>query len=295
VAPPELGDDPSMAEVVRAAVARSVARILSHEPGLRIGDDPEDIHQARVDTRRLRSDLRTFEAVVVEEWASPLRDELRWLGGLFGEVRDADVLLERLHRQSADLPSADHPGVRSLLRRLSKERAQARKRLLDAMTEPRYVQLLERLVRAANEPQLRPEAAAPACDELPKLVARPWKALDKAVAALPEDPPDADLHKVRIKAKRARYAAEAAAPVIGAPAVALGKALSALQDVLGEHQDAVVAEGWLREAAGRAGPDRALVAGELIGAQRAEAAACRAGWREVWEKADKKKLRAWLS
>ncbi len=116
------------------------------------------------------------------------------------------------------------------------------------MESPRYVALLERLIEAARQPQCRKAADAPAAEVVPGLVAGPWRKLRKAVDALPPNPPDADLHQIRILAKRTRYAAEAAAPLVGKKAKAFAVAVAELQEVLGDHQDAVVAEAWLRDA-----------------------------------------------
>ena len=102
-----LGRHPTAADVIRQAITRSVLRLLAHDPGVRLGDDPEDVHQARVATRRLRSDLRTFRDLLDADWAQGLRDRLKVVAGALGAVRDADVLLERLHRQLDDLPVAD--------------------------------------------------------------------------------------------------------------------------------------------------------------------------------------------
>ena len=305
VVPVPLKKAPRTADLVRHAVATAVARILRHDPGVRIGDDPEDVHQARVGTRRLRSDLRTFAPLLDEDWLASLREELRWLAGALGKVRDADVLIERLRRQAATLAEPDTGALAPILRRLAKEREEARAELLEAMHSPRYVSLLQRLVEAAGEPVFRKRAQQPAAKVVPELVARPWRKLRKAVKALPVDPPDADLHRIRILAKRARYAAEAAAPLVGKKASAFASALAGVQTVLGDHQDAVVAEAWLRAALdgveGLPGPDAsggsgtASVAGdELIALQRAEADACRRQWPKAWEKASDNKLRSWL-
>jgi CHAD domain-containing protein len=299
LAPPELAvpsfdGHPSAGDIVQAALASSVTRLLRHDPGVRIGDDPEDVHQARVATRRLRSDLRTFGPLLLDDWVAALRAELQWLGALLGAVRDPDVLLQRLRRQAADLPELDAAGLAPILRRLADEREEARARLLEGIRGPRYVTLLDRLVAGAQAPGLLPEAAAPARDALPGLVARPWKRLRKAVKALPPHPPDEELHAVRILAKRARYATEAAVPAFGKAAKPLAQALAGVQEVLGDFQDAVVAEAWLRSAAAGAEPPQAFAAGELVAVQRAEAAACRRTWRDAWQEADRKKLRAWL-
>ncbi len=293
VVPAALGKSPSGAELVRHAIAAAVERIMRHDPGVRIGDDPEDVHQARVGTRRLRSDLRTFAPLLDEEWLASLREELRWLGGALGAVRDGDVLIERLRRQAAQLPEPDTAALAPLFRRLAKERDEGRAALLDVMGSARYVSLLDRLVAAAADPPCGKAAQAPAADVVPGLAAGPWRKLAKAVKALPADPPDADLHQIRILAKRARYATEAAAPLVGKKASAFAVALAGLQTVLGDHYDAVVAEAWLRSATD--GLDGvSLAAGELIAMERAEAAEARRRWPQTWARASDKKLRSWL-
>jgi CHAD domain-containing protein len=294
VAPVILGKSPSAADLVRQAISAAVDRIMRHDPGVRIGDDPEDVHQARVGTRRLRSDLRTFGALLDEEWLASLRYELRWLAGALGDVRDDDVLIDRLRRQAATLPEPDTGALAPIFRRLAIERDRARAELLEAMESPRYVALLERLIEAARQPQCRKGAEAPAAEVVPGLVAKPWRKLRKAVDALPSDPPDADLHQIRILAKRARYAAEAAAPLVGKKAKAFASAVADLQEVLGDHQDAVVAEAWLREAVEGADAAVSLAAGELIALQMAEAAEGRKRWRKAWKKASAEKLRSWM-
>ena len=82
--------------------------------------------------------------------------------------------------------------------------------------------------------------------------------------------------------------------MIGKPAGDFADAVAAIQSVLGDHQDAVVGEAWLRGAAGAGRRDAALVAGMLIAAERASAAGTRNGWRQVWDAANRRKLRVWL-
>jgi len=294
VAPVSLGKNPSAAALVHRAIGSSVDRIMRHDPGVRIGDDPEDVHQARVGTRRLRSDLRTFGSLLEKDWMSPLRDELRWLAGALGAVRDADVLVDRLRRQAATLPEPDTGALAPIFRRLAMDRDRARAELLEAMEAPRYVALIERLVDAAVQPKCRKGVDAPAEEVVPGLVAGPWRKLRKAVEALPADPPDADLHQIRILAKRARYAAEAAAPLVGKKAAQFASAVADVQEVLGDHQDAVVAEAWLRSAVEGADAAVSLAAGELIAVQMAEAAEHRKQWPKAWKKASAEKLRSWM-
>jgi CHAD domain-containing protein len=129
---------------------------------------------------------------------------------------------------------------------------------------------------------------------LPGLVRKPWRHLRDAAKGLGEDPPDEALHQVRIQAKRLRYAAEAAEPVIGKVAKKLASAVADVQGVLGDMQDAVVAEAWLRQAGTSGSANQALVAGVLIARQRDQQAACRKAWIKPWRRASAKKLRAWL-
>ncbi|HEU5447774.1 MAG TPA: CYTH and CHAD domain-containing protein [Acidimicrobiia bacterium] len=291
--------DSTIGEIVQAAVGNALARIVAHDPGVRLGDDPEDVHQARVGTRRLRSDLRTFRPLLDRDWVAGIREEAGWYAALLGEVRDTEVLMERLEHQARSLPKEDAAAVTPIVKRLAREREAGRKRLLEGMDSPRYIALLDRLTEAAAQPQFAPDAKGgpgqPAADALPALVRRPWKRLSKAVADLPKVPADEQLHAVRILAKHTRYAAEAAAGVIGKRASTFAKQIAAVQTVLGDHQDACVMEGWLRQAAPKTRSTReAMLIGQLIGLQRAEAHVKRAAWPDVWARASDKELRRWL-
>jgi CHAD domain-containing protein len=289
-----LGSDPTAADVIRLAVTRSVRRLLAHDPGVRLGDDPEDVHQARVATRRLRSDLRTFRDLLDADWAQGLRDRLKVVATALGGVRDADVLLERLHRQVTDLPADDRGPGEAVLDRLRAERDDARKRLAVVMDAPDYAVLLDDLVEAARNPVLTPETSGPADRVLPPLVERPWRHLARAAKAVGPDSPDDELHQVRIRAKRCRYAAEVVGLAVGRPAQRFADAVADVQEVLGDHQDAVVTQDWLRRHVEGASPAQALVAGELVAASRADAVATRAAWPDAWAAARKGKLRTWM-
>jgi CHAD domain-containing protein len=298
-APIVLGARATVGEALQAALTAGLNRMVAHDPGVRLGDDPEDVHQARVGTRRLRSDLRTFRPLLDPEWVAGLREEAGWFAGLLGAVRDAEVLMERLEGQAATLAKEDAAGVALLVRRLADDREAARAHLLEAMNSPRYGELLDRLVAAAAAPPVAAgdaDLSQSAEEALPVLVGRPWRRLRKAVRALPETPVDAELHAVRILAKHTRYAAEAAAPVIGKRASAFAQAVAGVQTVLGDHQDACVTEDWLRNAVGSvAGPGEAMLVGQLIGLQRAEAHDRRAAWPKAWKRAADPKLRDWLN
>ncbi len=293
LAVPEVDADSTVGDVVRRAVSASVVRLLRHDAGVRLGEDPEAVHQARVATRRIRSDLRAFRDVVEPSWSIPLREELRWLGGELGAVRDAEVLRDRLRGREERLAPVDRRGAERLLAGLDARRDEAREHLLASMREPRYVALLDALVEAAARPAIPEElAAAPAATALRPTLEGPWKHLETAIGRVREDPSDEALHAARIRAKRVRYASEAVAPVFGKRARAFAESAVGLQDVLGEHQDAVVAAAWLREAAKRSAA-LAFVAGQLVAIEADAARASRAAWPGAWKSVSRKKIRFW--
>ncbi len=251
---PEVAPGPRAAprELLAHQLLRQVRRIEQRDPGVRLGEDPEDLHKFRVATRRSRALIRAARPLVGDHFAA-VSEELRWLGGLLGPVRDLDVLLARLRAEVARL-DADAPGGEAILQALEGERERDRAALLEGLDSARYRRLLDDFEGAleslpAFEGRLRPLAAA----ELQRLA--------KAAAALPEDAPDADLHALRIRAKRARYTGELAAAAGGKRLARYVEAVTEVQDVIGTNQDAVVAEERLR-ALGVGGA--AVAAGRLI-------------------------------
>jgi CHAD domain-containing protein len=290
---PDVDEGATVADAVRRAVATSVVRLVEHDAGVRLGEDAEDVHQARIATRRLRSDLRTLADALEPSWAPPLREELRWLGGMLGAVRDAEVLRDRLRSREARLAPRDRPTAERLVGILEDRRDDARRRLLASMSEARYADLLAALIEAARAPGILDElASAPAATALRPALAVLWKDLEGAIDRVVEEASDDSLHAARIRAKRVRYAAEAVAPVFGKGARRFARAANALQDVLGEHQDAVLAAAWLREAA-EATPAAAFVAGELAALEAEAARAARAAWPKAWKRLSRKRLRFW--
>lgn len=292
---PSLGGNASVEDMVRASLADATIRLVTADPYARLGEDLEGVHQARVATRRLRSDLRTYRDLLDPEWNRSLRDELKWLAGLLGTARDADVLRDRLAAAIGALPGEDRDRGAPLLDRIDTERAAAYSALRDGLISDRYLELLNRLVGASAEPALVVAAETGAREVFPDLVRGPWKHLHGDVAGLEDSPPDAALHAVRIRAKRARYAAEAASDVIGKPARRFARRAAQIQEVLGNHQDAVVAAGWLRDAAVVSDDvGAAYVAGVLAGQELQIARSLRDDWEDAWQRMNRKKVTGWL-
>jgi CHAD domain-containing protein len=293
--PATLGAAATAGDVIRRALSTSVIRLLRHDPGVRLGIDAEDVHQARVATRRLRSDLRTFQPLLDRDWTDSLRDELRWVGGELGKVRDAEVLRDRLRAAAGTLPDLDRRSASAVVAPLVAQVRSARRHLLVAMETDRYVEVIDHLVAAARAPALTAAAASPAHEVLPSLVRRPWRSLRSGALAARGGAPDEQLHDLRIRAKRCRYAAEAAAAATGKRAASFAKEVAALQEVLGELHDAVVAEQWLRarSEAPRIHETALFATGELVALQRDAAERAREGWPDVWKRVQDRWAHAW--
>jgi CHAD domain-containing protein len=308
VPPADLGTDPTAGDVVTAAVRGGAARVFAHDPLVRLGSATDDgdtaVHQMRVGCRRLRSDLRTFRPLLAGDWADRLRAELSWIAGVLGGPRDAEVMRDRLRRTAAADPLCplDADAVARIDAALAVRHDRAVAEAGEAMRSARYRALLDGLVAAANAPALTEDAARPAAELLPRLVARPWRRLaygGKGVdgaADLDRGAPDARWHAVRINGKKARYAVDAAAPVIGRPAVKLAAALATVQKVLGEHQDAALAAStWAAIAEEHPGDVAlAVTAGRLYERERAAVHAARDRFPEAWKRAAKPSRTAWL-
>ena len=272
--------DASPGEALGLAFAEQYRQILLYDPGTRQGSDPEDLHQLRVATRRTRAFLRAARPLLETDWAESLRAELGWLGGALGPARDLDVMLERMREEVAEL-GPDAGGAKGLIRLLEGERAAAYAAVVEALQSERYSALLDRLEQAATPPLAEDGAS------LAKIWKRQVKRMRKTFRALGEDAGDDALHAARIDVKRSRYAAELAAHELGKPADAFISAAKRLQDALGEHQDAVVAQErilrWLASD-----PEAAFVAGRLVERQYRRKADARAAWPAAWRRLDRR-------
>jgi CHAD domain-containing protein len=253
--------------LVRDGLADAQRRYLRHDPAAVVGDDPEDVHQARVGLRRLRATLRTMAPLLDADWADGLDEDARWLAHAWGDVRDADVMRDAVRTAADDFPEGEHVALEALGGRLDAARADARERLLEARREPRFEALMRRLAEAGEAPQLRPEAERAGRGDLAALARRPLTRLRKAVRRMGRTPTDADLHRVRRRARDLRYAGELLGPALGGRGARLATRAKRVQSMLGDHHDAVVLRGWLRDAAEDA-PWRQAYAAGVLGARQ---------------------------
>ncbi len=263
--PTHIDSSMSLGEVAFAVLRRQFAEMRDHEPGTRLGEDPEELHDMRVPTRRMRAAMKVFEEALPER-ASWLREELRWVAHALGDVRDLDVQIERLLAWKEEAGEETSGFLDKILTITHKQRAEARKNMLEVLDSGRYERLessFAEMLRCGPAAELEPaqkngheRASEPVAAAAPALVTGRYRKWRKAAKRLDEDSPPEAFHDVRKKGKRLRYTLEFVAEVYGEPVQKLVEPLKALQDDLGDHQDAVVASQYLRELGTRTGETR---------------------------------------
>jgi CHAD domain-containing protein len=251
---------PSAGDVVVGYLRDQVTTLIAEDPRVRLETD-DAVHQMRVATRRLRAVLAGFGEMFVPGAAAPLRDELKWLGERLGAARDAEVMMADLATALAAQPTELVLGP--VQRRVDLEfrpmYREAYTQVIDALNSDRYLRLVAALEAFVTAPPLSARARKPARAQLRRCVKHACRRVKKAHSALNGDQAhlDQQLHEVRIAAKKARYAAEVSRPVVGKKAKALAVEMEAIQEILGDHQDAVVRRHGLRDLG-----IRAFLAGE---------------------------------
>ena len=242
----------SAGAVVMAYLRQQAARLQALDPLVR-GDEPDSVHQMRVTARRLRSTLQSFGQVIPRSRTTELIAGLKWLGGVLGAARDAEVLASRLDRNLRQTPPelVLGPVLARVQGHFAPVRAAAREAALAALDSERYFALLDALDELLDSPPLTAAAARPAGHTLPTearhAYRRTARRMRRAQRARPGQDTDVAYHEARKAAKRARYAGEAVSPALGKPARRFTKQMKQVQTVLGDRQDAVVARGVDRE------------------------------------------------
>jgi CHAD domain-containing protein len=255
-AAPILPDDP-MAEAGRKVIYVHFTRMLANEAGTRLGEDPEALHDRRVATRRMRAAFALFEPYFEPKVMAPFAKGLRRTGRTLGAVRDLDVLLDKAVAYQAALPPEGAGALEPLLVHWQTRREVARRQMLEYLDGSSY----RRFADDFEVFLLSPGAGAilPSADEIkpfqvrhlvPRLVMGRYEAVRAYEVVMP-GAPLTTYHMLRIDCKRLRYALEFFRDVLGPEAPALIKQVTAMQDLLGELQDAHVAEALLDEFLGR--------------------------------------------
>ena len=289
------------ADVVLAYAGAQVAAIMALDPLVR-RDAPDAVHQMRVATRRLRSTLKSFARVLRADDCGHLRDELKWLGGVLGAARDAEVLAGHVQANLDRLPPELIIGpVRARVRvHFAPVEAEARAAVLEALDGDRYLALLDSLDTLLSDPPLTPEAGRPAAEVLSAAVRHTRRRLRRRMRRARHTPAgpgrNAALHEARKAAKHARYAAEAAAPAFGKQARRFAKRVKKVQSVLGDHHDGVVARATIRDLGVQAhlAGENAFTFGILYEQDACRAEDLEAQARRAARRAAKRKYSAWL-
>ncbi|MHB1919809.1 MAG: CYTH and CHAD domain-containing protein, partial [Acidimicrobiales bacterium] len=254
VGPTDVGPEATLGDVAYAVIRRQLRELYAHEPGTRLGENPEELHDLRVATRRLRAAMDLFSSALPSR-ASAVREELRWIAGELGAVRDLDVQLDELTKMGrwsdewagTGTGTGTGTGLAHLHALLTAERDRARESLLDALDSSRWERLTAALLALARQgPSGRvPGARVPAAIAVPPLLDRHHHAMLAAAKRARRTGTAHDFHRVRIRGKRLRYSLEFTSPLYGQPALHFAKRLTQLQDALGRMQDAEVASSRL--------------------------------------------------
>ncbi|TXL88988.1 CYTH and CHAD domain-containing protein [Streptomyces sp. IB2014 016-6] len=286
---------------VLAYVREQADAIVSYDPAVR-RDLPDSVHQLRVATRRMRSAFRTYKKVLDRDATRPIGAELKWLAGELGVDRDQEVLAERLTAgvEAHDTTLLLGPVHARLRIWDAAGRTDARDRTLTVLDSARYLRLLDSVAALLADPPLLDGAGRKPAKVLPRAVVKDYERLagrvEHALRLAPGEERDLALHDARKAAKRARYAADAAEPALGKSAKRFSKRMKAVQSVLGDHQDSVVARDALRDLAvqAHAAGESAFTWGLLYGEEESRAADRERELPRIWRKSAKRKLRTAL-
>lgn len=235
----------SLALAGRQVIAKHLLKLYAHLPGVLSGDDPHDIHQMRVATRRLRASLASTAPAYRAELVRTLYQRLRKLARALGEVRDRDVLLIRLRHAASTETEAQQAGLGQVIERLQTERDVAHAALLDQLSRKRTRRLLHDLQAFLTVPLSEVQADD---NGLPLLVHhhagsaiwQHYEAVRRFETAMPYASSER-LHDLRIACKHLRYTLELFEPALGQDARGLIKQVTAMQEHLGDLHDADVA------------------------------------------------------
>ncbi|MCQ2001359.1 CYTH and CHAD domain-containing protein [Arthrobacter zhaoxinii] len=263
--------------------------LLRHDPRVRRGD-ADGIHKMRVATRRLRSALSSYRSTMEPEPGRSLRAELRWLARVLGEARDAQVMRHRLRELIAAEPEdlVMGPVAARVDEELLHDYRQAFGRILEALSSPRYFRALDELEALVDSRAWTEAAKEPAGPAAARIIRRDRKRLHRRVRAarkLAGEEHTEALHDARKNAKQLRYAAEVWAPVQPKEAKEMVDAAEHVQKILGEHQDSVVTQAYLRRmgAAASAAGENGFTYGRLHALEQASAQSARERFAGAWK------------
>jgi CHAD domain-containing protein len=258
----------TVGEVAFAVMRKHFGAFLANEAGTRLGEDIEALHDMRVAARRLRAAMQAFRPFLPPR-IQRFRDELGWVARALGDVRDLDVQLERMPEWRAGFDEARAHALDGIEALLQSRRETARRRMLATLDSRRCELLVERFAAVLQRgiPRSFAPGRQPILAVAPDLLEKRYRQVRKRGDAITRASPASEYHLLRIDAKKLRYALEFVGPIYGKQASEFTARVTALQDVLGLHQDADVAVAGLHamahDAGKRLGPLTLLAMGAI--------------------------------
>lgn len=246
--------DDTMVAAARKTLRRYWKRARDAEPRARDGSDIEGVHDLRVAVRRLRVAFRGFRDYLDREATRPLRRRLRRTARLLGAVRDLDVFQGKTQQYVETLPARRRTELDVLVAAWKAQHADARAELVAWLDSRKFARFKAEFTACLQKPETEDRRPADGRnggrvrDVVPVVLLRELatvRAQDELVAR--RDAPLEELHRLRIACKRLRYTLEFFVRVLGAPAERLIGEVTAVQDHLGNLQDAVIACGILQD------------------------------------------------
>jgi CHAD domain-containing protein len=242
-----------MAEAGRKTMLFNFAEMLSHEPGTRLGQNPEELHDMRVATRRLRASFAVFDEAFNPKVIKPHLKGLRLTGRGLGHARDMDVIFEKAVHYLEELSPEDRSGMQPLIQFWQNELTQARMDMLAHLDSRKYVNFIHKFNIFVQTPGLgvlpiRDDPPTPhrVREVAPALIYTRLEAV-RAYDPILANATIAQLHALRIECKRFRYTVEFFREVLGEQAKDIINGLKVLQDHLGDLHDADVASQIVRQ------------------------------------------------
>ncbi len=289
--PPTLSADDDARVVARRVLAFHLAAFEHEAPAAR-GGDVEAVHQLRVATRRLRATLQLFAPMLPASTVGAVTEGLAGLGRGIGSVRDLDVLALAVTARGRRLADEARAGLGPLEHAVHERRFVALADLGRLLDTAQCRRLLARLTQLTSS---RPAArSAVRLGDVAADLMRPLlRAVQRAGRDLDAETPAVALHRLRVRVKRLRYACETLAALVGDDIRPVIRRLVRLQDVLGEHQDAVTQAAWLRAYAGSAQlpPATLLAIGALVDRLDRRAGKLRGRVTREWRRAGGRRVR----
>jgi CHAD domain-containing protein len=274
-----------------ASLRRTFSEFLQHQAGTKLGEDPEQLHKMRVAARRFRATVKLFKPAIAPEMM-PLSDEVEWIGGILGVGRDLDVQKEWLLTVFSESAEDDGAAMPPLLHQLEQRVSRSHFDVVEALNSGRFHALTSAMAPAVGRGfDGSEESERPVQVFAEQGLRQRHRSFLEQAKRLREDSPDTELHALRVKAKRLRYALECFRPLLGPGIKPMIRETTALQDLLGEHQDCAVFAQQARtlsmSGTSTLPPTTLIRLGELVEQRRQRMVQIRAAWRKQYKRVKK--------